>query len=368
METGNQASRDAYYDLIRGIAVLVILQAHAREIYPFQSDFIQTISLFGRFGVQLFYFVSALTMCLIWNKRSDENRKVEKFYIRRFFRIAPLFWLVIPLMPLYLYFTHQPYMWAPEGIHTVHIVLTALFLHGFWPDTINSVVPGGWSIAVEMTFYFLFPLVFVKIRRRDFYLWFAMIIFFFNVLFFQPWARQFFHEHAPQFDLPLINEFLYCNFLNQCPVFLLGCYLFYSDRKETLFNSRTILLPFLLWIGGAVLCWYIWDCDWRNVEFLTVFLCLYLFVDNLRKTGLAESSIISNIGEYTYVIYLANLFVIRAVGLFLARVLALQSGVLGFFVTLLISVPICYLIALIARAVIERPIQNRVNSLIRRLA
>ena len=34
---------------------------------------------------------------------------------------------------------------------------TAFFLHGLHPEAINSVIPGGWSIAVEMTFYLFFP-------------------------------------------------------------------------------------------------------------------------------------------------------------------------------------------------------------------
>jgi peptidoglycan/LPS O-acetylase OafA/YrhL len=39
------------------------------------------------------------------------------------------------------------------------IVLSALLLHGFWPDTMSSVVPGGWSVADEVIFYALFPLM-----------------------------------------------------------------------------------------------------------------------------------------------------------------------------------------------------------------
>jgi peptidoglycan/LPS O-acetylase OafA/YrhL len=38
-------------------------------------------------------------------------------------------------------------------------VATALFVHGFHPQSINSVAPGGWSIAIEMTFYAVFPLL-----------------------------------------------------------------------------------------------------------------------------------------------------------------------------------------------------------------
>ena len=50
--------------------------------------------------------------------------------------------------------------WAPNGVAWWHVLLTALFLHGWHPETINTVVPGGWSIAVEMSFYLFVPLLF----------------------------------------------------------------------------------------------------------------------------------------------------------------------------------------------------------------
>jgi exopolysaccharide production protein ExoZ len=51
----------------------------------------------GWVGVNVFYFVSAMTMCLMWTQRETESHPTRKFYIRRFLRIAPLFWLAIPL-------------------------------------------------------------------------------------------------------------------------------------------------------------------------------------------------------------------------------------------------------------------------------
>jgi peptidoglycan/LPS O-acetylase OafA/YrhL len=37
--------------------------------------------------------------------------------------------------------------------------MTAAFLHGLHPETITSVVPGGWSVADEVLFYCIFPLL-----------------------------------------------------------------------------------------------------------------------------------------------------------------------------------------------------------------
>jgi peptidoglycan/LPS O-acetylase OafA/YrhL len=115
---------------------------------------IGALSSQGARGVQLFFVVSALTLTLSWHARDDG---VAAFYVRRLFRIVPMFWLAILIFLLLLGF--DPRYWAPQGIGWPHVLVTALFLHGFHPDTMSSVVPGGWTIAVEMTFYCSFPLL-----------------------------------------------------------------------------------------------------------------------------------------------------------------------------------------------------------------
>lgn len=161
------------FDFLRGLAMLGVIVVHTSGSFPSQINAIDFLAGLGRFGVQLFYFISALTMCYMWKQREGENNPVKNFYIRRFFRIAPLFWIAIPV---YLLINgYEKNYWAPEGINNLQIFLTATFLHGFWPNSINSVVPGGWSIAVEMTFYALFPFFILNIKRRSVYLLLAFI-------------------------------------------------------------------------------------------------------------------------------------------------------------------------------------------------
>ena len=97
------------------------------------------------------------------NQRSRaERRPTLNYFLRRLFRIAPLFWLAV-LFYLWWYGTGPQY-WAPRGIGWPAVLATIGFAHGWSPTTINSVVPGGWSIAVEMNFYLLVP---VLVRVSD---------------------------------------------------------------------------------------------------------------------------------------------------------------------------------------------------------
>ena len=114
-------------------------------------------------GVQLFFVASAITLSMSWNARHDG---VVNFYIRRFFRIAPMFYLALAFFLWLRGFAANTY--APYGMGLRHALMTATFTHGFMPDTITSIVPGSWSIADEMMFYAIFPLLIVAMNRVRF--------------------------------------------------------------------------------------------------------------------------------------------------------------------------------------------------------
>src|SRR5206468_2969412 len=128
---------------------------------------LMNLFIFGRYGVQLFFFASAFTIFYSYHNRFNKETNPDlKFIIRRFFRIAPLYYLAI----LFYYFVKNPDVlyWSggrPVGLKLV--VLNILFLHGFNVYANNSVVPGGWSIAVEMVFYCLVPLLYRIIKNLN---------------------------------------------------------------------------------------------------------------------------------------------------------------------------------------------------------
>ena len=129
------------YDLARGLAILGVIAIHAIQAYPTTINIVDLTFGLGKFGVQLFFYISALTMSHMWMQREGERNPYRKFYLRRFFRIAPLFWLAIPVCLLVNGTAQSPS--APDGIGARQIILTAYFLNSFSPSDINCVVPGG---------------------------------------------------------------------------------------------------------------------------------------------------------------------------------------------------------------------------------
>ena len=128
--------RFAYIDALRGYAILMVIAVHSSQYFrdlPLQALLDQ-----GARGVQLFFVASAITLCMSWTARDDG---APPFYVRRFFRIAPMFYLAL----LFFVWTRGfgPSIYAPDGIGLRHILMAATFTHGLMPDTITSVVPGS---------------------------------------------------------------------------------------------------------------------------------------------------------------------------------------------------------------------------------
>lgn len=158
--------RNQSLDLLRGVAILLVVLAHcsqaARSSIPGLTSFADE---YGELGVQLFFIVSGYTMMLTFGDRVDPAA-IRAFYLRRVFRIVPLFWIAIVF---YLLITRGEgfRVWAPDGIGAGDVAQTFLFVQWGSVTAFNSVVPGGWSIAVEMQFYLLFPLLIWLFRRPN---------------------------------------------------------------------------------------------------------------------------------------------------------------------------------------------------------
>ena len=166
-----------------------------------------------------------------------------------------MFWIAITFF-LWLDGT-GPSMYAPDGIGVRHVIMTALLVHGFWPDTITSVVPGGWSVADEIIFYILFPAIVPPLLKAS---WKSLIIVAVAAALIGAQASRLLDNLSyllPASAEGVAGEYFFLWFPRQLPCFIFGIMLFrFSAERSSIPASLAkwacafaialmLLIPFL---------------------------------------------------------------------------------------------------------------------------
>ncbi len=233
-----------YIDSLRGLAILGVIFVHTSQSISDLHPFVKNICNYGKHGVQLFFFVSAYTLCLSKEGRENEDKANIKYFIRRFFRIAPLYYFGILLYGVIYYMRGHDII--PSFNVNVENSWTSIFRHltftqSLSPGPIFQAVPGGWSIGTEMMFYLIFPFLFSKISSLS-KKWIIISL---------PIAAAIsafvFFRALPHLFPPVSKHdfnFYYCTLLNQLPVFLMGI-CFYTIFKNKVYDTKQGLLFFM---------------------------------------------------------------------------------------------------------------------------
>jgi exopolysaccharide production protein ExoZ len=284
--------RNQSLDLLRGAAILMVLLVHCAQATTSIIPGLRWFALeYGELGVQLFFIVSGYTMMLTFGDRVD-FAAVRSFYIRRIFRIVPLFWLAIVF---YMLITSGEGVrfWAPDGIGASDVVLTFFFLQWFSVTALNSVVPGGWSIAVEMQFYLLFPLIIYLFRRPNGPIFFYALVALLCAV--SEFAAQ--HYLIPRLALSLpenraylADAYYYCWLPRQLVCFGLGVLLYQGIEQRNLSTLGALFL-----IVGACL-----SSSWASQIVLLSAMAFVVLALNVTAPVMAL------FGRHSYAIYLTH--------------------------------------------------------------
>ena len=141
------SGRLGFLDACRGLAVLFVVFQHAGEIHWKPALWTAAhVVQFGQLGVTVFFLCSGFIIPV-----SIERGTLRSFWIRRFFRLYPLFW--VSLLATYLMW-HAGRFWIPPelGEHLVRgIVLNATMMaRPLGTPYANELY---WTLSFEMVFY-----------------------------------------------------------------------------------------------------------------------------------------------------------------------------------------------------------------------
>ncbi|CAN5808034.1 acyltransferase [soil metagenome] len=346
-----------YVNALRGLAILGVIMVHA-NLYGHSSlpHVMQLIIEKGQSGVQLFFLASAFTLFRSFKLRSiTEASPTRNFFFRRFFRIAPMYYAGILF---YVIQNRIGFIASPETTEhftAANIISNFTFLHGFNPYWMSSIVPGGWSIAIEMTFYALLPFLFSRIKTINHAFYFFIISVF---------LRIFFHLILLKFPLisfeSLWTEYLFLYFPSQLPLFALGIimyFLIFENKAANVFSGKALLIS-----SGLLLAILSIDFIPTQIVFGVAFLILGVALSKYNFRGIVNP-LIEFIGKISFSMYLVHFAVFQ----WLTNLNFIDyssNGIVDYAARFIIGLALTVIISSVTYYLIEIPFQNLGKKLI----
>jgi peptidoglycan/LPS O-acetylase OafA/YrhL len=312
-QNAGEVKKYEFIDALRGYAILAVIAVHCAQVVGPGSSHLHRLMDYGARGVQLFYVASALTLGMSWQQRRfREHAPLRNFLLRRFFRIAPMFYVAV-LFYSCLYGLGQRY-WAPNGISWWYVPLTMLFLNGYHPESITSVVPGGWSIAVEMNFYLILPLLIARIESlRGAFFFIGITLLLSAAANLALWAL--YSDVYPSDQRYLLSGFLSLNFFTQLPIFAIGIAAFLAldavriTPTYALIAACSLLSAVALMISMPVQ----WSTNLANIDYLFFGMGFGIFALVLYSypTAIITNPVVVQLGKLSFSMYLSHFAVIH---------------------------------------------------------
>ena len=299
-----------YIDSIKGLAILGIILYHlvVFEKYRFPT-LLKDILYQGRSGVELFFIISSLTLFMSYRRRINKEKFfLFNYFIRRFFRIAPLFYFFI----LANYFVFKTTIWS-RGLSPANTPPTALmliaaitFLNGLSPFLFETPLPGGWIITVQVGFYLIFPLLVTRVTSISSSLKALVLsLIVWNIA-----------NAILKVMLPIKAGYIYAFyasnfFIAQLPIFLCGVILYFVIEKKGKINNKKELSVILLIL--ATLC-FVYLEKIKMVlpsRFLSgIALTMFIYSQYLYPSRIIVNKFTANLGRMSYSMFFVHFYFI----------------------------------------------------------
>ncbi len=166
MSTSRPAGRVFGLDLLRAAAILMVIYAHAFVVlYPHFGEPLGYFGHGGFYGVELFFVLSGFLIGQILIRTGADFARVGNvafFYVRRWFRTLPLFFLFLFVNVIF-----------ERSLRAHAVGFNEALSHGLFLRNLTGLhltfFPESWSLAIEEWFYLLFPVALwlgLKLTRR----------------------------------------------------------------------------------------------------------------------------------------------------------------------------------------------------------
>lgn len=339
---------DRYENLnaVRAISSIMIVLMHVMVNGGFILPDNMLFTLIGRAGalVEMFFILSAFSMCCgYFEKMKNGTMLPKEFYLRRFGKFAPFFWMItaaytVPMAVKAILVKESLDRVAEEAFFNISL------LFGFLPDNRMDVAGIGWTLGVIFAFYLLFPF-FVCItedKRKTT----ASLALFLAV------NSAMIHYYSGT------DRFLKGNILYQMCFFVLGAFL-YHFRKQL--RSAVNAVPCMEWlcvISGTIISMVLMpeDIFARNVAYMAGF--GLVVTGCLGKENRALSNAVTKAGaEYSFELYLSHMLVFTAVNAAVKKIMP-DRNLLAYFITAAATLAGAYAFSVISKKALRKYLEK----------
>ncbi|MGR2700050.1 acyltransferase family protein [Vibrio campbellii] len=336
---------------MRGLASLMVFFAHISAGYNLHVDPLlghyrevgsiqYYISNIGTFGVEIFFFLSGFVI-----SKSASYESENEFFIRRFFRIYPLFFLCSVIFIVGNYFTQQ----SPELINLA-IIFKALTFTNVFIDS-PQLTPNAWSISYEVWYYvctfYLIGFLFSNYKANRIKIIIATIILSWFLIV-KPITVYFILGGLLYFNYGRIIDLLSrvkINYINSFSIFLLF-FLVYLVSKGYVFANDD------------------WSVESDTLGYLLPVLLFFLFslslVEDSALGRFLSSGFLLFVGGFSYSLYLIHPYTYRIAryifgdGLF-------SIGYINYGAYVLFSTALSLMVSFLVTKYFEAPIYQRMT-------
>lgn len=323
IETSSNFKRNIGIDVLRGMSILAVILLHLNIHFGFSSTFLKELlpkklfSLFfwsGFYGVVIFFTLSGYLITRSILKKWDSLAKIDikTFYWFRFARIMPLLVALLLILSILHLFNIPGFVINTDQTSLSRAIFAALTFHINWLEIQVGYLPANWdilwSISIEETFYLIFPLVCIFLKK-EWHFVFVLLMF----LLISPWART---------HLFVGNELADKNHLAFVDSIAIGCMSAIIATRLSFSKWSNKIFLLLGWSMVIIILYYrsfvyktgLVDMG-LNISILSLGVGLILlWMHQNHASGKEKNRLIynwlKNMGTYSYEIYLTHMFVI----------------------------------------------------------
>lgn len=358
-------NRNIGLDIIRSFAIILVLICHGITIFynpkfnsQITSNFLEnTSAVTGLFGVELFFILSGFLIGRILIKDilpAKSWSALKVFYIRRWFRTLPLYYLMVLG---FFVVTGRTHYWE-----------NLIFIQNLNEEHLDK-FPVSWSLSVEEWFYLLIPVLFIIARKVFNNEKKAFFIICFSIIFIELSARVGYTlMENPTFNQDIRKQVHFRLDSLMIGVLLAGINVYYKKTYDIIAKSKSLFIFSSLMLLAGLIYMFLINNDidssfFAKTSYFTlnsIFIAFVLaYFESSKRLNNINSKIFNKliyiISITSYASYLIHVYIFRAISKFSFN--HISNWIILLFIWL-IAVTIVIFVSYLVYKYFEKPIMK----------